>query len=50
MGGTAPGSAVAPGVISRPLHDGETAWAASEDEGWAHPGDSPPPVLGHPNH
>ena len=49
MGGTAPGSAVAPGVISRPLHDEETAWAAGEDDGWAHPGDSPPPVLGHPN-
>jgi hypothetical protein len=49
MGGTAPGSAAGPGVISRPLHDEETAWATSEDDGWAHPGDSPPPVLGHPN-
>jgi len=49
-GGGAPGSAVGPGVISRPLRDEETAWAASEDDGWAHPAESPPPVLGHPNH
>lgn len=48
-GGGAPGSAAGPGVVSRPLRDDETAWAAGEDDGWAHPGESPPPVLGHPN-
>jgi hypothetical protein len=47
-GGFAPGSASENGVISRPLHDDETAWAASEDNGWANPDQSPPPVLGHP--
>jgi len=47
MRGGAPGSAAEPGVVSRPLHDDETAWTA-EDDGWTRPGDSPPPVIGHP--